>query len=118
MMLSVFRELMTVFPEAKVVLSVRDPKRWYESVRNTIYKGVTFMTGFAGSTFMKLIGGYEFTKISGKTSNLPIDFMDNKGMLDIIEEGEEASIQFFNKWVEEVQKAVPKDKLLVSYFIT
>ena len=25
-------------PDAKVILSVRDPKRWYESVRNTIYE--------------------------------------------------------------------------------
>lgn len=27
------------FPEAKVILSERDPKRWYESIMNTIYPG-------------------------------------------------------------------------------
>ena len=26
------------YPDAKVLLSVRDPERWYESVRNTIYE--------------------------------------------------------------------------------
>ena len=30
---------MEVFPEAKVILSVRDPENWYKSVKETIYKG-------------------------------------------------------------------------------
>lgn len=30
-------ELMEAFPEAAVILTVRDPERWYESVRSTIY---------------------------------------------------------------------------------
>ncbi|HWY90223.1 MAG TPA: sulfotransferase [Solirubrobacteraceae bacterium] len=29
--------LMEVFPDAKVLLTVRDPESWYESARNTIY---------------------------------------------------------------------------------
>jgi len=29
--------LMEVFPDAKVLLTVRDPEAWYESARNTIY---------------------------------------------------------------------------------
>lgn len=32
-----YRELMDAFPDAKVLLSVRDPERWYESARETIY---------------------------------------------------------------------------------
>jgi len=32
-----YRELMEAFPDAKVLLSVRDPDRWYESARETIY---------------------------------------------------------------------------------
>jgi hypothetical protein len=33
-----YRELMVAFPDAKVLLSVRDPERWYESTRETIYE--------------------------------------------------------------------------------
>jgi hypothetical protein len=33
-----WRELAAAHPEAKVVLSVRDPDRWYDSVRRTIYR--------------------------------------------------------------------------------
>jgi hypothetical protein len=32
-----YKQLMEVFPEAKVLLSVRDPEAWYESILNTIY---------------------------------------------------------------------------------
>ena len=36
-----WRELAARHPDAPVLLSVRDPERWYESVRNTIYKVMT-----------------------------------------------------------------------------
>jgi Sulfotransferase domain len=32
-----YRDLMSVYPEAKVILTVRDPERWHESGRNTIF---------------------------------------------------------------------------------
>ena len=34
------RELMDAYPNAKVVLTVRRPETWHESVRSTIHKGV------------------------------------------------------------------------------
>ncbi|MCC5888515.1 MAG: sulfotransferase family protein [Gammaproteobacteria bacterium] len=34
---NLWREQLAAFPEAKVILSTRDPERWYESVMNTIY---------------------------------------------------------------------------------
>src|SRR4028119_2496706 len=34
---SFYQELMEALPEAPVILTVRDPERWYESVRSTIY---------------------------------------------------------------------------------
>jgi hypothetical protein len=33
-----YEELMEGHPDAKVILSVRDPERWYASVKNTIYE--------------------------------------------------------------------------------
>jgi hypothetical protein len=32
-----YRELMAAFPAAKVILTVRDSERWYDSVANTLY---------------------------------------------------------------------------------
>ena len=31
-----FREIMEAFPNAKVLLTTRDPETWYESVKNSI----------------------------------------------------------------------------------
>lgn len=36
-----WRELTAHWPEAKVILTERDPERWYESVRETIYLALT-----------------------------------------------------------------------------
>ena len=33
-----YKELMLVYPEAKVLLTVRDPEKWYESVYSTIWQ--------------------------------------------------------------------------------
>src|SRR5438094_934614 len=33
-----YRQLMEQYPEAKVLLSVRDPEKWYESARETIFQ--------------------------------------------------------------------------------
>jgi hypothetical protein len=32
-----YEELMERYPEAKIILTVRDPDKWYESARSTIY---------------------------------------------------------------------------------
>lgn len=32
-----YRELMNEFPDAKVILTIRDSGRWYESMKNTLY---------------------------------------------------------------------------------
>ncbi len=34
-------------------------------------------------------------------------------MLTAVEEGKESGVKFFNDWVEDVKRVVPKDRLLV-----
>src|SRR5918994_3728427 len=42
---SFYEELMEAFPEALVILTVRDPAAWYESTRSTIYELRALTTG-------------------------------------------------------------------------
>src|SRR5579884_3535914 len=35
---SFYKQLMEIYPDAKVLLTVRDPEKWYESVISTIYQ--------------------------------------------------------------------------------
>jgi len=38
-----YKELSERYPDAKVILSERDPKKWYDSITNTILKSMTRM---------------------------------------------------------------------------
>ena len=58
---------MRIFPNAKVVLTVRDPERWYESVRGTIYQTKTFLHGTV-ALFLKMVGQYRRMSIIVSTS--------------------------------------------------
>ena len=48
---------MEIYPEAKVILTVRDPVSWYKSVKGTLFKGgheansfpINIMTYFTGT---------------------------------------------------------------------
>ena len=44
-----YKQLMSVFPNAKVILTVRDPTSWYDSVKNSIYRG--FYEGYSFPTW-------------------------------------------------------------------
>ena len=63
----IFRTLMRIFPNAKVVLTVRDPEKWYESVRGTIYQTTTFMHGTI-ALFLKLVGMFRPISLAVQTS--------------------------------------------------
>ena len=49
-----FREIMKAYPNAKIILSVRDPKKWYRSVKNTIFHGYIMNRTFPTNIFCML----------------------------------------------------------------
>ena len=59
---------MRVFPNAKVVLTVRDPERWYESVKGTIFQNREFVQGTIG-LFSKLVGSWGCWEVVLDASN-------------------------------------------------
>lgn len=97
-----YKELLEKYPNAKVVLTVRDSNKWYKSTLDTLYYSKQklfhlWITKFGNmllfkSMLMKLIwnGHYE-----GKF------------------EDKEFAIQRYEKWNEEVKATIPADKLLV-----
>ncbi len=63
---------MRIFPKAKVVLTVRDPERWYESVKGTIFQIRGFISGTTG-VFIKMVGMFRVTNLVNMCSNLEHD---------------------------------------------
>jgi len=108
-----YEELMLEYPEAKVLLSVREPERWYESVRTTIYE------------LSKTIDRSAMTRIIF----MPISFVvfgglsKNRG--DLIEEliwqgtfhgrieDRDYAMNILKQHNERVKRHVPPEKLLV-----
>jgi hypothetical protein len=74
-----------------VILTVRDPERWYESARNTI-----FNIQDAGSS---------------RAPRMARDLAWQRGFRDV--EDRRHMIEAFNRWNEEVKEIVPAERLLV-----
>ena len=109
-----YQEIMLAYPNAKVLLNVRDPKRWYVSVRDSIHKAVGTTRSWPISWFARLIGTYQSSNMAGAMScHAPAWSSSGLGMFQAVEAGEEAAIRFYHDHVNEVKKHVPADRLLV-----
>jgi hypothetical protein len=96
-----YRELMEAFPEAKVVLSVRDPARWYESVQSTIYqlsRGTPRWLRWFVPAMDAVVRVAQAT--AWRTFNERFEDKDY-------------AIAVFNAHIEEVKRVVPPERLLV-----
>ena len=100
---SFYQELMEVYPDAKVLLSVRDPERWYESTRETIYR----VPGSLMLSLMKPVLPYL------KRLLRMIDASVWNGTFDGRFHDREHAIAVFERHNEEVKRHVPPDRLLV-----
>jgi hypothetical protein len=98
-----YKELMDVYPDAKVVLSVRDPEKWYDSALNTIYR---------------LTQTWEYAVVWFFLPHIRRTYaMNQKGIWQRTFGGRfedrDAALQVFRDHIEEVKRTVPPDRLLV-----
>ncbi len=92
-----YRELMDVYPDAKALLTVRDPEKWYESAMNTIY-----FTNSLETDDPSLQQRYRMIN-NTVWRNVFDDRFDDK----------EHAISVFNRHIDEVKQHVPAERLLV-----
>ena len=93
-----YRELMQVYPDAKVLLSVRDPEKWYESVANTIHR-VSHQNPDSNP--------------QRAVHRNMIHTLIWQGTFDGRFEDKDYAIAVFLRHIEEVKQYVPAEKLLV-----
>ncbi len=103
-----YKEFMVQYPDAKVILTVRDPEKWFESASKTILNkppAIIFKV-------LKVLGIF-----SKRLAYIPKIFVWIEdvffqkllyGKLD-----KETVLSAYNKWNAEVIKNVPADKLLI-----
>ena len=91
---SSYRALAAHYPDAKVVLTVRDPERWFESTQETIFS----------PRWIEYLRSVEAGKFTQLTVN---DYLQDR-MHD-----KEHLIQRFQEHIEEVRNAIPASRLLI-----
>lgn len=93
-----WKELADYYPDAKVLLSVRDPEKWYLSVTNTIYQLLSQPLPDKDAP------GYSQRYM---TQQIILDkTFDNRF------EDKDYAISVYQKHIETVQNAIPADRLL------
>jgi len=90
-----WRELVAKYPDAKVILSTRNPERWFESGAATVFSA-SHRAMFEGNPMMA-----EFFKLM-----VFDDLEDRLG-------NREKMVEYFNNWNQAVIEQVPAAKLLV-----
>jgi hypothetical protein len=97
-----YEELMRHYPSAKVILTLRDPDRWYESARQTIYQ--------ARDAFPRWLRWLNPRMDRFRTM---LDRVVWRGTFDGRFEDKSYAIEAFNGHNERVRQAVPAGQLLV-----
>ncbi|KAL1924508.1 uncharacterized protein VTP21DRAFT_4162 [Calcarisporiella thermophila] len=100
---SFYKELMAKYPDAKVVLTVRDsPEKWHESAMSTIFK-------YPFEPLVKIVAFFTFGRNFLK--------MINKLIMDGTFHGQarnkEKAVAVYKQHIEEVKRVVPAERLLV-----
>lgn len=105
-----YEELMQAFPDARVLLTVRDPQSWYESARSTIYRPHSQADRWLSVWLRRLILK-PFTPF-GRV--LPvIDTIVWQNTFNNRFEDRQYAVTVFEQHIEEVRRKVPPEKLLV-----
>lgn len=99
-----YRELMEAFPDAKVVLSVRDPESWYASMSETI---VPMMSRFPNRVILPLL------PFIGSPSRAMRESPMYARIIAPFHTDRARVVAEFQKHIEEVRRVVPPERLLV-----
>lgn len=108
-----YEELMRRYPDAKVLLSVRDPERWYESTRTTIYElSMLVDRSPISRAIFALISFFVFGGLASNRSDV-VEEIVWRGTFDGRFEDRDHAIAVFERHNEEVKRRVPPERLLV-----
>ena len=106
-----YGELMEAYPDARVLLNVRDPESWYESVAQTVARGPgSDDASPARSLFFKAA---RLVIPSMRRAPSMMEKVITQGTFDGRFEDREHVIRRFVRHIEEVKERVPPEKLLV-----
>ena len=108
---SFYAELMEAFPEAPVILTIRDPAPWYESTRSTIYGLRRLTTGPLPVRVAFAFAGLFVPGVAGAVRLA--DHLVWEDTFDGRFEDRDYAMEVFERHNEAVRRRVPPERLLV-----
>ena len=106
-----WRELMDVYPDAKVLLSVRSPESWVESMHNTI-AGIWYGDGLMHHLAM---AQYHIDPLYASWIDVLGDMWTKADIMMASRGDADAMAADMNRWNQEIIDTVPSERLLVWY---
>jgi Sulfotransferase domain len=105
-----WRELIEVYPDAKVLLSVRDADKWVRSMQNTINQ-----IAFGKGVMYHLVWAqYDIDPVYAAWIDLMLDMMwEERGAMAGTNGEPAAMAEAMERWNQDVIDTVPADRLLV-----
>ena len=96
-----YQDLMTIYPDAKVILTIRDPEGWHVSIMNTLYQASRKFIRVAkiNPPLHQFLNGMEKVVWLGTFQNKVEDKCH--------------AVKVFEDHIEEVKRVVPKERLLI-----
>jgi Sulfotransferase domain len=101
-----WRQLVEAYPDAKVLLTTRDPHRWYESAHRTIFGPhlTEDKTGLPAQA--SAFSEFMLSEFQPRIMDVGRDKL-------LHQMGEDEAVEIFEKHIAEVRATVPADRLLV-----
>lgn len=96
-----YKELMEIYPDSKVILTVRDPERWHESIMGTIYQ------------LNKRFSKYFRIMPAMNRFSLAMDKVIWQGIFNGNLEDKAHATKVFKEHIEEVKRTIPIERLLI-----
>jgi hypothetical protein len=98
-----YRDLAAAFPDAKVILTVRDPDAWYESFHGTIHPMLTRFPNQIVGPRLPFVSGPFRVSAHPRFRELHLNHFEDR----------ERAIRAFREHNEEVKRVIPAERLLV-----
>ena len=106
-----------MYPNAKVILTERDPLKWYNSVKNTITQIQYFVNEPWLALPLRMVKSLKGTPVvAARFSCIAPTYLGPKypgGLFGAVDKGQDTALLFHKNWNDQVKTEIPEDKLLV-----
>ena len=109
-----YKEVGAAYPDAKFLLSTRDPHDWYRSMRTAIIKPRNYLEKPPISWIFSLFSIVQNKELFHRVRALSAAKLGmNHSSWSAVYAGEDAAVRFFTAWHAKMVDTIPAEKLLV-----